>query len=278
MVNVTQAPGGRVYRNYRWELKSSNTWCPRFPQDYLQVETSFVVPDGTWVMERLNFGIGPSWLIGIKPEELDDIQYTDKDGVQRTLHISDKPFGYIEVELDDVESFYPVAVRPTGRKRLICAQQIHKGEFGQTVPIKRLKYVRQAFEPNQRPSVHKARERRRSNFGWVRLADLAAAANLSPHDVIFGFWNFSGHRNSWIHNNNQEGGQLLDIVRAASEAQIEGATPAIFSLTRSEVSELLGGWHGHHFYIGDVWVRRGFAYTVLRLLALGVRPEVAQPA
>lgn len=278
---MTDSPEGRTYIDYRLDVRegareyfSVRYGCWLYEdKDVTEVQTPYVVPNGKWVMER---PYGWAWLIGVEFDELEVFQYADKQDTKHVLYISDKPFGYIVADEQDVDmTVYPRVIKPNGRKRLVCARQIHKGELGQTVPIPRIKYVRQAFEPNQRLSVRKSRERRRSNYGWVRLPDLVAATGIGVQDTVFGFWNYSGHRNNWL-DNGQDGGVLLDIVRAW-EDEIKGEVPAVRSLTKHEAAMMLGGWHDWNFYVGDIWVRRGFAYTVLRLTALGVRPEVTQP-
>lgn len=272
MVQVSNALEGRTYIHYYWELKDDlsefQRVCPQFPRDYVQVATPHTVPNGKWVMERPH-----SWarLIGITSDELETFSYTDERGVRYTLRISDKPFGYIVADEEDVDQMvYPPVIKPNGRKILVCAQQIHKGELGQTMTIERLSYTRQALEPGESESVRK--RRKHGQRGWIRLTELADAANLNVEDIVFGFWGYSGHRNYWFYHKDQEGGQLLDIVVASAPTDIEHKCPTVQSTTQSEASHLI------HESLEDLWVRRGFAYTVLRLLALGIRPEVTQLA
>jgi hypothetical protein len=270
----SDAPAGRTYVDYRWDIRPDAREQWSFDRGYYyrdeditEVKTPHVVPNGMWVMERPS---GWAWLTGIEKSEV--LFYTDKHGVKRDLRISDKPFGYIVADANDVDmTVYPRVIKPTGRKTLFSAKQIHKGELGQGVAIPRLDYVRQAFEPGRKLSVYKARERRRG-YGWVRLLDLATAANLTVEEIVFGFWSYSGHRNYRYYEKNQDGGVLLDMTLALSAAEIKGKCPSVLSATQADAAMWLDTGPG------DIWVRRGFAYTVLRLLALGVRPEVTQPA
>lgn len=259
---MTNEPEGRTYISYSWELKNPNMWLSRFPEDYVQVETPHIVPNGKWVMEYLLIGSGWRWLVGIPEGELEHFVFTDKNGVQRVLFTHDKPFGYIVVDEDeDVDqSVYPPV--PSGRRRLECARQIHKGELGKSVPIPRLNCAR-------------ANDKKRGS-GWIRLTELASAADLSVEDVVFGYWQFS--RTFYRHFGNGEvGGPLLDVVVAYSPDDIK--SPVVFSYTQADMAEILrmckrvGG-----SYIENLWVRRGFAYTILRLRLLGVQPSIAQPA
>ena len=259
---MTNAPEGRTYISYSWETTEQTKECrdrffvPRWPQDYVLVETPHIVPNGKWVMEGRP-GWGESWLVGAEWNEIEQITLTGKSGQPydtRTLYICDKPFGFI-ARHDDLD--YSDTPKSELRKTLVCARQVHKGELGQSVPIPQLKYVR-------------ADDKKRGN-GWVRLTDLAQAAGLSVEDIVFGFWQYSGHCNYSSYNNDQNGGQLLDIVDASSEYEIRHKLPVIYSLTKAGMARFL-----EEIFIDRIWVRRGFAYTVLRLLTLGVRPEVTQ--
>lgn len=280
MVQVTNAPEGRTYYIKSQEMdpdivsgKKQRTGFEYAPglhyesgADYVTVETPYVVPNGKWVMERFNTGYGWSWLVGITYDEVERVVLESGVGGSgiswsHTLYVSDKPFGFIEAE-DGKRIYGEDRAVPVGPRRLAYAQQIHKGELGQSVPTPRLKYVR-------------ADDKKRGN-GWVRLTDLAAAAGLTPEDIVFGFWQYSGHRNYSSYNNDQNGGQLMDVVLAASDDEIRHQCPRVRSITRQRAEGYLS-----LFNLGDdqelIWVRRDFAYTVLRLLALGVRPEVTQP-
>lgn len=275
MVQVTNAPEGRTYisysREFRLEEYTDRFSVPRKRLENVLVETPHIVPNGKWVMEGRP-GWGPSWLVGADWDDIEEVKLTGKSGQPydtRTLYICDKPFGFI-ARHDDLD--YSNTPKSELRKTLVCARQVHKGELGQSVPTPRLKYIRQAFEPDTKHNVWKARERKRSNYGWVRLTDLAAAAGLTYEDIVFGFWQYSGHCNYSSYNNDQNGGQLLDIVTAESDHDIRGKVPTVWSATQAGARDYVTP-----VFADLLYVRRGFAYTVLRLLALGVRPEVTQP-
>jgi hypothetical protein len=281
MVQVTNAPEGRTYISYSWEPTEQAKECrdrffvPLWPEDYVLVETPHIVPNGKWVMDYRP-GWGPSWLVGAEWNDIEEVNLTGKSGQfydTRTLYICDKPFGFI-ARHDDLD--YSDTPKSELRKTLVCARQLHKGELGQTVPTPRLRYVRQAFEPDTKQNVWKARERKRSNYGWVRLTDLATAAGMRPVDLVFDFWQYSGHCNYSSYNNDQNGGQLLDIIIAWTDDDIRHKCPNVRSTTQSEMMELARLGFLNARFMNPIYVRRGFAYTVLRLLALGVRPEVTQ--
>jgi len=270
MVTVTNAPEGRTYIHYEWELKDNlsefQRVFPSFPQDYEQVATPHVIHNGKWIMET---PINSNRLVGITRDESETLSYTDKRGVRYTLRVSNKPFGYVIADKDYVDSSDFMS---TVRKTLVCARQIHKGELGQTVPIPRVDYVRQPLDPGQKPSVRKARDRRRGNLGWVRLGDLGEAVGTYNPDrqieLVLNYWQFSGHLH---YENFQRVGTLVDTVWGSS-LDIRLGDIQVVSMTPEEFRREAG------LDTSELWIRRGFAYTILRLLALGIRPEVTLPA
>lgn len=218
--------------------------------------TPHVVPDGKWIIERPLMWW--SWLVGAVFADTTTLDITDSNGVNHRYIICDKPFGYVMVENDDdVDlSKAPREPLPNAHRMFICARQVHKGELSRGVPLrKEIGYVR-------------ARDKKRGN-GWVCLSDLSRAADLDAEDLIFGYWQFSGHRNYRWYENDQDGGQLVDVVIAWTADDIEHKTPQVQSFTREQMRK-------HLFWSTDqnVWVRRGFAFTILRLLALGYMPAM----
>ena len=117
----------------------------------------------------------------------------------------------------------------------------------------------------------KARERRRGQYGWVKLSELgewAVGYNVDEHvDLILGYWQFSGHQ-FW--QNGEHIDQLVDVAFGA-DYDIKDGTADFMSLTREQFRK-------ECYDTSELWIRRGFAYTILRLQALGVQPEVPQHA
>jgi len=104
--------------------------------------------------------------------------------------------------------------------------------------------------------------------GWIRLSDLTAASGLSSEEIIFGYWSHASE-------------QAFDVIFAWDERDIKGKMPDVYSLDKEEMRDVLERTVMSNLLstsgtFEDTWVRRGFAYTVLRLLALGVRPEPHQ--
>lgn len=277
---MSDAPEGRTYIDYSWEARlGSRTYtCHTSPDEvrrrysyYIdkgevvtEVQTPHVVPNGKWVAEQ---GYGYNWPVGVGSDELNQLEYHDKNGVYHRLFTSDKPFGFVAVDLDDCEG-NPMRIDSSVRKTLVYARQVHKGELGRGVPIPTVDYVRQPFEPHQKLGM-KARERRRGQYGWVKLAELGEmTVGYRPDqqiELVLDYWQFSGHL-SW--QKGQRIGTLVDVAWGSS-LDIQLGNAEFMSLTREQFREECSD-------TSEVWVRRGFAYTVLRLLALGVRPELNQ--
>lgn len=242
--------------------------------EYVIEESPLVVPNGKWVMERPLISGYWSWLVGIDYSELEQVTLHSLYGDSHILYISDKPFGYVVADGEDVDRLvYPAEVKSSGHKTLDYARQVWKGELGRGVRTAALDYVRQPLASSRGLGM-KARERRRGQYGWVKLSDLGemSGCGYNPDkdvELILGYWQFSGHRNYRHYENDQDGGQLVDVAWGSrldiklGDAEFKSVTREQFREEGSDTSEL--------------WVRRGFAYTILRLQALGVKPEVMQP-
>lgn len=274
---MTNSPEGRTYMKKQWVLdpdivsgkRRSRHYHDYYDADeYVIKETPFVVPNGKWVLEKTLIAGRWSWLVGIDNSELEQVTLHSLYGTYEVLYISDKPFGYICADEEDVDQS---EVKPSGRKTLVYARQIHKGELGRGVHVPRLSYVRQPFESHR--GLHmKARERRRGQRGWVKLVDLGEMAGCGYRpdaqiELVLGYWQFSGHL-SW--ENGRRVGTLVDVAWGAPY-DIKDGTAEFRSLTQEQFREECSD-------TSEVWVRRGFAYTILRLQALGVQPEFLQPA
>ncbi len=272
---MTNAPEGWTYMMKKWVLdpdiesgkRPSRHHHDYYDQDeYIIKETTFVVPNGKWVIEKSLICGRWSRLVGIYHGELEQVTLHSLYGYPEMLYISDKPFGYVCADDDDV---YRSEVKPDGSKTLVYSRQVHKGELGQGVRIPRLNCVRQPLEPGTKPNVRKARERRRGQYGWVKLPDLGEMTvgyrSDKQVDLVLGYWQFSGHLH-W--QNGERVGTLVDVAWGA-DYDIREGTAEFKSLTREQFRKECSD-------TSEVWVRRGLAYTILRLQALGVQPEVPQ--
>lgn len=273
-MTMANAPEGRTYMKKQWVL-DPDIVSGRRPSrhhhryydadEYVIEKTPFVVPNGKWVMEETLVAGRSSWLVGIDHSELKQATLSSLYGAHEVLYISDKPFGYVCADEEDVDPL-SLQVKPGRRKTLVYARQVHKGELGRGVRIPWLDYVREPLAPHRGHNM-KARDRRRGQYGWVKLVDLGEmTVGYRPSDLvelILGYWQFSGHRNY------QDDGQLVDVAWG-SHHDIKDGTAEFRSLTckqfRDECDDL-----------SEMWVRCGFARTILRLQALAVQPEATQP-
>lgn len=254
---------GMTLVHHEWHPKlgaemCSDMWGARYWQrsDLDHIETTHIVPDGTWIMERPTFGW--SWLIGVEFAELTALHVTTEAGVSHIYYRCDRPFGYVVVDEDDIDLSTRMP-RSNARKTFFGARQVHKGELSHGVPLLReTGYVR-------------AHDKKRGN-GWVRLDKLSAAAGIVAEDLLFGYWQFSQHVNYAWYYNTQDGGQLVDVVVAWTADDIEHKDPDVQSFTLEQMRK-----HLSQSTDQNLWVRHGFAYTILRLLKLGYAPAL-QPA
>lgn len=252
--------------HHEWHLKPGaesyfNGWsrCCHPESKFDHTTTAHIIPDGTWIMERPS--LGWSQLVGVEHSAPIDLHITDESGLDHIYLICDKPFGFVVDEYNEV------------RKTLVCARQVHKGELGRTVPIPRLAYVRQT---THKPYAGmKARDRRRGNLGWVRFADFMEAACVNYElaravQLVLDYWQFSGHL-FYADGIYEPTDTLVDVAFALYADEIKGSQLKVVEASRKAFQK---------FALEEpdtVWIRRGFAYTILRLLALGYKP-VEQPA
>ena len=227
--------------------------------DYLEIGRPIIgVRNGAWVLDtsdRFSYPGGGYWLVGASHEEVSGVVLDATRGLPRRLYICHKPFGFVAASKIDRTT---VDGQPAGDMHLDCAEQIHKGELGRTVPIIRPPYIRS--------------RKGRKEYGWVRLGDLGDASgayNLNQLiELILGYWSFGGHEHYW---RGRPIGQLIDFIED-DHPDLRDEFPRSISLSRAEFVALASEDPS------SMWLRRGFAFTILRLLALGVQPEVLQYA
>ena len=246
---MTNAPEGRTYI-----IKSI--------LDDREIETPFVVPNGKWVLDGCWHNV-----VGDQEREIQNVKLdTRRHGSENWITISDKPFGVVTKMLYDTTAPWHVV-----RQRLQVARQIHHGELGKSVRIPSVDYVRQPFGPHQKLSVTKAHQRRRG-LGWVKLADLGeVTVGYNPDkwiELVLGYFQFSGHLH---YVDGSAVGTLVDTVWGSS-LDIKAGEVEVASMTPEQFR-----YHAD-LDTSELWIRRGFAFTILRLQALGVAPSVVQTA
>ena len=252
---MTSTTEGRTYTiksavpnpNYASEIEAYrsnpftlfNSGGVMFPDEYINVETPYTVPNGKWVLELwLNCY---TWLIAPDHNKVESIEL----GSYHILYVSDSPFGIVKREDLGAESSH-----------FVSAQQIHKGELGQYIPISKVNSVPEAILG---PEEATNGQRQRARMGWVRLNDLVQLSGLGPTALMNGYLPFGLQGYSF-----EERQDAIDIVRAQWPSEIEGQQPKIETVTAEEMYELCA-----RAVTTDIWVRRGFANTILRLITLG---------
>lgn len=264
---MANAPEGRTYiiksQVVDPDILSGKKRChePYYPgysaADYIDIETPYVVPNGKWVCSR---PAGHAQLVGVDQSEVEGVVLDSRFGGMHRfysmLYVCDRPFGFVRKDMPEGQS--RIDGSNAYRHYLVYARQIHKGELGFGVPIPRPEYTR-------------VLEGRRE-YGWVRLehlGELATGYRVQDWiDLVLGYWPFSGHLR---YENYQVAGTLVDVIMADNlnvsedDEDVVALTPAEFVLRAGACAS-------------DIWIRRGFAFTILRLLALGVQPRVTQNA
>lgn len=268
------ATEGRTYIDYRWDIRpgaeeyfnvNDRRWQYR-PQDITEVQTPRVVPNGKWVMER---SCGWAKLVGVTREELEEFCYTDKHGARIILYVSDKPFGFIAAEDGEYVRGHDEA-RLVGNLRLYSARQIHKGELTQSgVPFPKLTLVRE--DPSlarKYGNFPRGRSQKRNHARWARLVDAVTASGLPDMELIHAYWRFIGFSVDHAHDRH---GTFLHVVYGNAE-EVSSPDRKIEYYSRSEFDQSLWWTEKYH----EMWIRAGFAKTILQLLELGVTPEFLQ--
>lgn len=207
-------------------------------------------------------------------------------------------YGYVSRE----ETWQIVADKPfvivTGRERdecagdlaqlrhsLVCAKQMHKGEFGRKPELanKPRVFRSRVSDPDEAEVVSRVEEElevQRSSINWVNLQELANLVQMSSEDVLR---TFAGFSDSTYYEPNvpilcgafatknitRVYTHILPLSFCWGEAQL-GGSQAIHLDGFSELVEQ----HGTH-----LWVPQSFAHAVLRLVQFGYRgaETIAEP-
>lgn len=249
----------RIYSKGFFHGTSNSPYYPTEEFAYYTVWRDFVVPNGTWVAELPLFG--RNRLIGVDHSLVRSKSIDERYGVHRWLYMSDRPFGFATYIGDDWEEGYSMPL--SGPMSLIYARQIHKGELGQGVPIPKLKFAREeAVKPATVGNFTRNRHQRRNHIRWARLSDVVSATGRPVYGLLSYTWAFG----DW--HPHYELGQRIDVRYGADHVEVSSATMKRTSLTIDELSrQIMDG------RLDQIWIRSGFANTILRLIALGYQPQ-----
>lgn len=184
------------------------------------------------------------------------------------LLVSDRPFGVIQtIELSGLDLENPLEYGPT----FTSARQLHKGELGRFPEFAQPQYAREGREPatwkneDLPPGVkpYSGRALRRNHARWARLTEVAALVHMPPEELVRRYFAFADSK-----------GRGLPVLFAKERDEIQGKIIAFNDVQRFEERKL------PQLFDRDpaiVWVRQGFAKTVLGLHYFGHVPGLKLP-
>lgn len=248
-------------------------------------EREVVVPDGKWVLPASYYSFieyedgggeisdcRDYSLIGPAPSErlICDRDHRDQSWdtgwsssrSEHALLVGDQPFGAIfEEKRDGMRS---------GGLYFSCARQVHKGELGRRPQIARPKFAREAPLSTAEVSTLTekpipARDRRRGEIGWACVADVARLVNREPQRMMEEFFVFTHAENP-----------ALQVLADRAFAEVNGKRVALGSWWNVRESDLPDFFTVHN--PSRMWIRKGFAMTILYLNHFGYRGEEKAPA
>lgn len=249
-----------------------------------QVETrDVVVPDGKWVVEvrtSMDEQVNRNWedgsfegvdvwekkfsVVGWKlynPYTLAQSSSHKEDENHRSavyMLVADEPFGVITEELEN-------GVR-TGGLHFSCARQVHKGELARRPQITRPQFVRGTFDGINEISGRTnepipPRDRRRGKHGWARLSDVAELVGMSRGEMLSRYFAFTHAESPW-----------LDVI-IGGRGDIHGRKIAPGQIKSYNNPASHEAW-AYELMTQEVWIRQGFALTILYLHYLGYVPPL----
>lgn len=156
--------------------------------------------------------------------------------------VSDKPFGIIEERRQNDKR--------VGGLYFSCARQIHKGELGRKPELPRLpRFAREA--PDREGHRH----------GWARFSEVSEIVGMKPIEFICRFAPFA----------DVDDGSTLDFIQACDRSEIHGKRMQPQKTSFYHLGDMIVRWG---LSPDEVWIREGFAKTVLYLNLFGYIPPL----
>ncbi|MCC6563777.1 hypothetical protein IT087_02700 [Candidatus Uhrbacteria bacterium] len=243
-------PNGKWVLNVGTHFRSEREWDLDGDDAFSETEeTTYAVVGGVepvrHVLDRSRGGIGHAGSSG-------------SWGSGSYMLVADRPFGVISVEKTNGE--------PSPFLEFTAAREVHKGELGRFPLAAAPKYAREGREPatwkneDLRPGEQPIPMRRlkRHHARWARLVEVAALIGRPHERLVEDFYAFADSH-----------GHGLPVVFAANRDEIHGQVlppGTVKSFTEREFPKLFDR------NPATIWVRQGFAKTVLCLHALGYQP------
>lgn len=176
------------------------------------------------------------------------------------LLVGDAPFGLILITEENGKRSPYLSFEP--------ARQVHKGELGRYPEYPRPEYAREgrdadelAWKNENLPEGVKPytrRNLRRHHARWARLVDVAALIGVPPEYLVRAFYPFADSR-----------GYGLPVLFAEKREEIHGQILPYRSEKRFTELDFPALFDRNP---ETIWVRQGFAKTVLCMVALGYVP------
>lgn len=216
----------------------------------------YYVPNGMWVWEA-NYSGASIEFIGPGAANVRRVKLDRSPRGYKCIYVSSEPFGLLIGGYEGSDD-----------RRFFYARQICKGELGRSPSgDPKLEIAREA--PDLSRKMHnfpRGRSQKRNHICWARLTDVVEASSLSAEALLLSYWPFIGKS---FDCSTDRYDTLLHVV-AAPLKLIKTGRPRVLFLDQDGVREMLTG------SIDDVWIRAGFAKTILRLQALGYPPAAVE--
>lgn len=238
-----------------------------------------LVPHGYWVLEACSYAGGGAVKFRVLGRDAELVKWHRLNSYgygKRWLLVCPRVFG--------IESYLPGA---EGRW-FVPARQVHKGELGRTVPIAlgALSGPSLVVKESKARYAHRHSSGRHKN-GWMQLAEVAKAAEMAPRDLIIRYLPYTDTDQPSLQtvitpNHEHIRGMVLkdadwrtDDILAHAHGDYEDA-PRIWGVQSQQLDRLELVLDRVGPYV--VWIRQGFGNAVLRMVAIGHRPELERTA
>lgn len=234
------------------------------------------VPDGHWVLEARGYSGGGTVTFRVLGRDAKRVEWHNlqSSGSYESRYLLTCPWVF------GIESYLPGA---EGRW-FVPARQIHKGELGQSVPLAvgALDRPPLVVKESKMRYAHRHPRGRHKN-GWMRLEEVARAAEMAPDATVDRYMPYTDHTQPRLDvvvtpDSRHIRGEVLkdadwrtDDILAHAYGAHEDA-PRIWNVQSWQLDrlKLVLNRIGPHV----VWVRQGFGNAVLRMVAIGhLKPE-----
>jgi len=235
------------------------------------------IPDGKWVarasvLREIEEGrdstreyyheedAGLYRIVGTKPEEKYTTEASGEEKCYKEIMNSSlyRVFMFVGSEPFGIMSYETAKSERVGGLYFESARQVHKGELGRGLKVTMPTCAREARKPDPE-DPQPSRDRRRHYACWARLSEVAELMGLSIEEVLKRFHLFA-----------DADARGVPVLFASEREEIHGKV-----IPKSAIRRFREDAFPQLFDrdLSTIWVRRGFAKTMLRLQALGYTPD-----